>query len=397
MDTLYRYQNQLIASTDFLFRRPLVDQIEWNERLIGLVGSRGVGKTTCLLQHLSDQPNPDKTRLYVTLDNLSNPYPTLILLAEKFVSLGGKELIIDEIHKYPNWAAEIKNIYDLFPRLKVVFSGSSTLKLMDSEVDLSRRAVFYQLQGLSFREFLQIQTKKVFPAFSLPDILKKHEMISWSVAKEVKPLQYFSDYLKWGYFPFYLQSTSTYPFKLQGIINYILESEIPALSNLDFRNILKMKRALQIIAENVPYQPNITQLSAALELNRNTLLQYLSYLEKTEIITSLYNAGSFYGKLTKPGKILIRHPNISFALAQGEVNRGSIREGFFVNQLIIGHKIELAEKADFFVDDKYLFEIGGKSKTRKQIVRSSEGYIIKDDIETSEKECIPLWLFGFLY
>ena len=397
MEALYNYQNQLIASTEFLFRRPLIGQIQWSERLVGLLGARGVGKTTCLLQHLTDQPYSDRSRLYVTLDNLSNPYPTLISLAKTFVSQGGKQLIIDEIHKYPRWAAEIKNIYDLYPQLKVVFSGSFTLRLLDEGIDLSRRAVVYHLFGLSFREFLQIQSGKEFSCFSLEEILKDHEAISWSVVKEIKPLQYFSDYLRWGYFPFYLQSSSTYPIKLQAIINYILESEIPALSNLDFRNILKMKRALQIIAENVPYQPNITQLSAALELNRNTLLLYLGYLEKTGIITSLYNAGSFYGKLTKPGKILLKHPNISFALAKGEVNPGSIREGFFVNQLITLHKVELASQADFLVDEKYTFEVGGKGKTRRQIGGLPNSYLIKDDIETSGKDKIPLWLFGFLY
>jgi len=397
METLYNYQNQLIASTEFLFRRPLIEQIEWNERLVGLLGARGVGKTTCLLQHLTDHPYSDKSRLYVTLDNLSNPYPTLILLAEAFVRQGGKQLIIDEIHKYPQWAAEIKNIYDLYPGLTVVFSGSSTLKLMDAGVDLSRRAVIYHLFGLSFREFLQIQSGKRFPCFRLDEILKNHEVISLSILKEVKPLKYFPDYLRRGYFPFYLQSVSTYPIKLQGIINYILESEIPALSNLDFRNVQKMKRALQIIAEKVPYQPNITQLSAALELNRNTLLQYLGFLEKTGIISSLYNSGSFYGRLTKPGKILLNHPNISYALAKGEVNPGSVREGFFVNQLNTSHKVELAAKGDFLIDEKYTFEIGGKGKTFKQTGGIPLSYIVTDDTEMGGGNKIPLWIFGFLY
>lgn len=397
METLYNYQNQLITSTEFSFRRPIIDEIEWTERLVGLLGPRGVGKTTCLLQHLIDLPYPDQTRLYVSLDNLANPYPTLIDLAETFYKRGGKLLILDEIHKYPGWAGEIKNIYDLFPGLKIVFSGSSILKLMYEGVDLSRRAVLYYLYGLSFREFLQIQTGKKFSQYTLDEILKNHPSITLSILKELKPLQYFSDYLKWGYYPFFLQGKSTYQLKLQGIINYILETEIPPISNLDIRNIQKIKRALQIIAKHVPYQPNITKLSSSLELNRNTLLQYLVFLEQTGIIKSLYHTGSFYGKLTKPGKILLNHPNHSFTLSSGEVNTGSIREGFFVNQLSARHKVELAIKGDFLIDEQYTFEIGGKGKTRKQIIDAGTSYIVVDDTELGFDNKIPLWLFGFLY
>ncbi|MEI8005071.1 MAG: AAA family ATPase [Bacteroidota bacterium] len=374
-----------------------MEEIVWKERLIGLFGQRGVGKTTCLLQHLLDNPSPDKTSLYVSLDNLANPYSTLISLAENFYRQGGKLIIFDEVHKYPGWAGEIKTIYDLFPGLKVIFSGSSILKMMYGGVDLSRRAVIYYLHGLSFREFLQIRTGKKLQLFPLKNILSDHETIARAVLKEVKPLQFFSDYLRLGYFPFFLQGESTYGLKLQGIINYILETEIPTISNLDIRNVQKIKRALQIIAEHVPYQPNITKLASSLELNRNTLLQYLSYLEQTEIIISLFHAGSFYGKLTKPEKILLNHPNHSFTLSMGEVNIGSIRESFFVNQVKTGHKVELADKGDFLIDEKYTFEIGGKGKTRKQLSGSTAGYIVSDDIEVGYQNKIPLWLFGFLY
>lgn len=397
METLYNYQNQLIASTEFLFCRPLMEEVAWNERLIGILGPRGAGKTTLLLQQLMEPPYPDKTRLYLSLDNLANPYPTLISLAETFHRQGGKQLIIDEIHKYPGWAGEIKTIYDLFPGLNVVFSGSSILRLMYEGVDLSRRAVIYYLNGLSFREFIQIRTGKPLPRFKLKEILDDHESISLSIVKKIRPLQFFSDYLQHGYFPFFLQGTSTYFLKLQGIINYILETEIPAISNLDVRNIRKIKRALQIIAAHVPYQPNITKLAAALELNRNTLLQYLVFLEQTGIIVSLYHEGSLYGRLTKPGKILLSHPNHSFTLSAGEVNIESIREGFFVNQVRNGNTVELATKGDFLVNGKYTFEIGGKSKNRKQIIGAASGYIAIDDAELGYENKIPLWLFGFLY
>lgn len=397
MDTLYKYQNQLVAATDFLFRRDLIDQIDWNERLIGLIGPRGVGKTTCLLQFLSEQKFPGKSSLYVTLDNLANPYKSLIELAEQFHKQGGKQLIIDEIHKYPDWATELKNIYDLFPGLKVVFSGSSILQLHSGGTDLSRRAVVYHLNGLSFREYLQIALKNEFPVFGLDEIVADHEKISFSLCKKFKPFEYFRDYLNFGYFPFFLQSVNSYHLKLQGVINFIIENEIPVISNIDIRNIQKIKKMLQIIAVNVPFQPNITKLSEMLEMNRNTLLQYLIFLERTGVIISLFHTGSFYGKLTKPGKILLSHPNLAFALATGEVNQGSIRESFFVNQLIVSHKIELAEKADFISDDKLVFEVGGKGKTRKQIAGEMNSYLVMDDIEQGFENKIPLWLFGFLY
>ncbi|MCX6252443.1 MAG: AAA family ATPase [Bacteroidetes bacterium] len=397
MESLYKYQNQILGATEFLFRRDLIDQIDWNERLTGVIGPRGVGKTTCLLQFLSEQNFRGKSSLYVTLDNLANPYNSLTELAEEFQKQGGKQLIIDEIHKYPKWAAELKNIYDLFPGLKVVFSGSSMLQLHTGGTDLSRRAVIYNLNGLSFREYLQIALKNELPLYSLDEIIADHEKISITLCKKFKPFEYFRDYLNFGYFPFFLQSVNSYHLKLQGIINFIIENEIPVIYNIDIRNIQKIKKVLQIIAVNVPFQPNITKLSETLEMNRNTLLQYLIFLERTGIIISLYHTGSFYGKLSKPGKILLRHPNLAFALASGEVNQGSIRESFFVNQLIVHHKIELADRGDFIADDKLIFEIGGKGKTRKQIAGIKNSYLVIDDIEYGFENKIPLWLFGFLY
>ncbi|NCA76665.1 MAG: AAA family ATPase [Alphaproteobacteria bacterium] len=397
MESLYSYQNQLLASTEFFFRRSFIDSVEWNDRLIGIVGARGAGKTTCLLQRLQDIGTSDLSNLYVTLDNLSNPYSTLIALAETFHSRGGKVLILDEIHKYPGWAGELKNIYDRFPRLKVIYSGSSTLKIRDEAVDLSRRAVVYQLQGLSFREYLEIIIKCSLPKISLHELLNDHIGFSIRLIKDLKPLAYFKPYLKNGYFPFFLQSEKTYLFKLQAIINYILESEIPGIINIEYRNIQKMKRALQYIAANLPYQPNISKLAESIELNRNSLLTYLGLMERAGIITSLYQSGSFYGKLTKPGKILLHHPNLSFALNSGEANIGNLRECFFVNQLAHSHKVELAVKGDFMIDGKYLFEIGGKGKKGKQIAGMQEAFIVADDLETGFDNKIPLWLFGFLY
>ncbi len=311
--------------------------------------------------------------------------------------MGGKILFIDEIHKYPEWAKEIKNIYDLFPDLKIVFSGSSILKLLMGSVDLSRRAVLYNLSGLSFREFLQILLKKEWEIIKLEDLLENHKSIALALYKEFKPLQYFNEYLKYGYYPFFLQSEATYQLKLQSVITFIIENEINALTSLDNKNILKLKYLLQIIASSVPYQPNITKLADVLEINRNTLLHYLDLLEKTGIIIKLYSAGSFYGKLSKPEKILLSHPNLAFCLNTGVVNKGSIRESLFVNQLQTQHKVELAKKADYIVDNKFTFEIGGKAKNKKQISGIENSFIVSDDMETGFENKIPLWLFGMLY
>lgn len=397
MNSLYSYQNQLLTSTTFLFRRSLLDKIDWNERLIGVVGARGVGKTTCLLQRLSETDPEGKATLYVSMDNLANPYSSLLSLAEDFRRRGGKTLMLDEIHKHRGWAQEIKNIYDLYPDVSLVFSGSSVLRIMDEGVDLSRRAVLCDLHGLSFREYISVSQGIHLPVLSLPEILQDHIRFAREIVQKIRPIPVFNDYLKSGFYPYFLQSPNSYLFKLESTINYILEYEIPSMFNLDYRNVQKLKRALRYIAGNLPYQPNITKLAEAVELNRNTLLQYLFYLEKAGVIHTLYTNGSFYGKLTKPGKILLHHPNLIYALSSRQQEQGSIRECFFVNQLRTQFPVELADKGDFLVDGQYTFEIGGKGKTRSQIAGIASAFIVSDDIEFGFENKIPLWMFGFLY
>lgn len=397
MESLFTYQNSILASMQFLFRRDIMDQIAWEERLVGLYGARGVGKTTMMLQRFQESNFPEECKLYITMDNLSMRFDSLLKLATTFHERGGRMLFVDEIHKYPQWSAELKNIYDLLPGLQIVFSGSSQLNIRSGEVDLSRRAVMYQVRGLSFREFLQIQLSTEFPVLTLKNILTNHVSCARDINKKVKPLKHFYDYLKWGYFPFYLQSEKTYSLKLQSVLNFIIENEIPAFSGLDVRNVSKIKRLLQMIAQSVPFQPNIVKLAAALEINRNTLLQYLKILEQAEIIQNIYSHGSFYSKLTKPGKVLLQHPNIAWCLGTEEANTGSIRESFFANQLRATHNVELASKADFMIDDKYTFEIGGSGKTHKQIAGTPYSFLVADDISQGIDNKIPLWIFGFLY
>ncbi len=396
MESLYSYQNQLIESSDFLFCRGILGEIEWKERLIGLTGARGVGKTTLMLQHLLDSSLPTKRKLYLSMDNLNLPFTSLISFAEKFYQQGGKLLMVDEIHKLPDWSAELKNIYDLLPGLQVVFSGSSLLKIKTGSADLSRRAVIYNIQGLSFREYLQINLGIPLEKYPLKTLLKDHEAISHEINKKLKPLQYFNDYLKHGYYPFYLQSVNTYPLKLNAVLNFIIETEIPSIINLDQKNIGKIKRLLQIIAASTPFQPNIVKLSESLDTHRSTLLQYLHLLETTDITRNLYSDGSFYGKLSKPGKILLHHPNLAYCLNE-DVNSGSNRESFFCNQVSAENKVELSAKADFIINGKYSFEIGGAKKTRRQISGLDSAYIVADDLAYGYENKIPIWLFGFLY
>jgi len=397
MKNLFETHNLIVSSANFLFRREIIDKIDWTERLIGLIGSRGVGKTTALIQYINESKITDNTLLYVSLDNLALPYTSLYELANDFQKQGGKRLIIDEVHKFPNWAKELKNIYDMFPNLKVVFSGSSILKILTGNTDLSRRAVFYKMSGLSFREFLQIKTGHTFNKIKLEDLVVNHVKLCNEILSKVKPLAFFKEYLLCGYYPFFLQSTNTYHNKLQAIVSYIIEYEMYLLSKIDIRNTLKIRRLLQNIAGGLPYITNIKKMAESVELDRVTLLSYIDLLDKTDLITNVYQQGSFYSKLTKPSKILLSNTNLYYAITTNIVNIGSIRESFFVSQLKPIYNIQTAKQADFNVNDTYIFEVGGKNKTQAQIKNLKNAYLVQDNIEFGYKNEIPLWLFGFLY
>lgn len=378
------------------YRRGITDEIVWNERLTGIKGARGVGKTTLLLQHIKEKHGNNKNCLYVTLDDIEFPYKSIIELADDFSKKGGRYLFIDEIHKYPNWSQELKNIYDRFTGLHVVFTGSSILHIHGGKADLSRRAVVYNMRGLSFREYLEIETRKIFNSISLDDLLKKHEEIASDICSKIKPLAYFSDYLRYGYYPFYLQGLQTYHRKLSSIISLTIETDIPFLLNMDVKYINKLKRFLYIIGKSVPFKPNMTKLAESIEMTRQTATVYLNYLKEAEIINLLYPKGHGYSTLIKPEKVYLSHPNLNFSIASENTDTGNLRESFFFNQVSATHTIEAAENGDFFVNDKYTFEVGGKSKTARQIKGIKNAYVVADDIEKGIDRKIPLWLFGFL-
>ncbi|WP_134087969.1 ATP-binding protein [Olivibacter sp. XZL3] len=380
--------------------RGLYEKIDWTDRLIGILGARGTGKTTLLLQRIRMAYRERyEAALYISMDDIYFATNTLVGFAEQFRQRGGKILFIDEVHKYPHWSREIKNVYDTYKDLQLVFTGSSIIDIHKQEADLSRRAVFYELQGLSFREYLQfIGVADKLPKYDLSDLLTDHMKIVLSLTKSFRPLQYFGEYLRGGYYPFFLENTNTYLIRLEQVARLIVETELRYVEGFDVGNTSKIMSLLAILAEQVPFKPNISKLSEKIGLSRNTLLQYLHYLSKAKLISLLEMLGHSVSILQKPEKIYLENPNLHYALANHQPNIGAQRESFFLNQLRNGgYLVSLAPASDFFVEGQYTFEIGGKSKKKTQIKDVDQGFIVADDIEVGAYNKIPLWLFGFLY
>ncbi|MCK4920391.1 MAG: AAA family ATPase [Bacteroidales bacterium] len=399
MELLFEKFKRKLGAVSLNFVRHPMEEIHWNNRLTGIKGARGIGKTTLLLQYIRKNLPTDESVLYVSLDDLWFSANTLVGLADSFTKYGGKYLFLDEVHKYPNWSAELKNIYDDYPELKVVFTGSSLLEIHNSRVDLSRRADIYNMQGLSFREYLNFVTGSDFSSYSLKDILTNHLDISKEITKQFRPLKYFASYLKEGYYPFFAEDTELYPTRLSEILNLILEFELPVLRGVDIKYTSKLKLLLIAISESAPFIPNVSKLSERTGLNRNTLVNYLHYLGEADILINIYKAAHGITRLQKPDKILIENSNLSWVLSQKEPDKGSIRETFFINQIGYRHLVNYPDKADYIVDGEYLFEVGGKNKTNKQLTdwNPNKKFIVSDDIEFGFKNKIPLWIMGFLY
>ncbi len=380
------------------FERELERKINWNARLISIRGSRGTGKTTLFLQHIKKTFSDNLNKvLYVSLDNIYFSNNTLVELAEKFVSRGGTHLFLDEVHKYENWSKEIKNLYDDFPELHIAFTGSSLLEILNGRADLSRRTLVYELTGLSFREYLSLIKAQDFPIFTLEEILKNNEQLSAEIASKIKPFEFFDDYLSFGYYPYFLEGKDDYFNRLNETLNMILEVELPFLRGLEIAYIPRIKKLLAIIGESAPFIPNITQLAAKIGISRQTLLQYLKYLEDAKLINQLYKKSRGLSALEKPEKILMENTNLMKLFNGENANTGNRRETFVLNQLLHSHKVDFSEESDFFVDSKYTFEVGGKNKKRKQIQELPDSYIIADDIEFGTDRRIPIWLLGFMY
>lgn len=397
MDSLFEKYFKKIDPVSLDFKRSLMDQIQWNARLIGIKGARGVGKTTLLLQYIKENLPIDVTTLYISLDNIWFAENKLSILTDTFVKRGGKYLFLDEVHKYPNWSQELKNIYDDYPELKVVFTGSSLLEILNARADLSRRAVVYTLQGLSYREYLHLKAGIKLPKLNLEDLLQNHLQLAREINGQLKPLQYFDEYLKTGYFPYFQEVPSLYYQRIEEVINMTLEIELPLLRKVEVSYVSKLKQLLQIISESVPFIPNVSKLSERIGLNRNTFTTYLFFLQEANLTRNIYKDASGITQLQKPDKIYLENTNFQYALAPKNTEKGSIRETFFVNQLSYQHRIEYVEQGDFLIDQSYTIEVGGKGKTNRQVQGIANSYVASDDLEYGTGTKIPLWMFGFLY
>jgi len=395
MDELMSQSQQLLRNKTPRFRRFLSDSISWNSRLIGIKGARGTGKTTMLLQWLKTKNYQAGKAAYFSLDDIYFSRHGLKETLSLFYSRGGETVVLDEVHKYHDWAREIKNAFDFFPGLQIVFTGSSILDISRQEGDLSRRAVMYELPGLSYREFLSIHKNLDFPALSLNHILSG-ELMS-VLPGGFRPLEHFEEYLQFGYYPFLSEDRATASLRLNQLVRTIVEYDMAELKDYDLRNARKMIQLLSIIASQVPFKPNITSLAAKTGLHRNTIGNYLQFLEKGKLIRLAYPAGNSTAILQKPEKIYLNNTSLIFALGETKSNRGNIRETFLFSQLAEIGKVALPPQGDFILDNRFTFEVGGKQKTSKQITGLPDAFVVRDDIETGTASSLPLWAFGFLY
>ena len=391
MEKLYElYVKKLkTVSTDFV--RYLYDQINWDSQLIVIMGARGVGKTTMVLQRIL-MTDAKKESLYISADNTFFAGNTLYDIATKFSQEGGKVLYIDEVHKYQDWSKEVKMMYDFLPDLKVVITGSSILELIrGTDADLSRRAIRYKLEGLSFREYLNFSFGLNIPAYSLEDILNgKVEL-----PEEVKyPLAHFKEYLTKGYFPFFKQDD--YYQRLENVINQTMEVDIPAYARMNVSTARKLKQLLYVISRSVPFKPNFTEIGRAISSDRGTVADHMVYMEKSTLIRQLNFAPDGMDLVQKVDKIYLGNTCFIYALADENPEIGNIRETFFYCAMCVNHKVTSSPAADFIVKG-HTFEVGGKSKKQKQIKNVNDAFVVKDDIENAYMNIIPLWTFGFNY
>ena len=375
------------------YRRYFFDKIDF-DRLTGIIGARGVGKTTFLLQHIKTSKIARHKKLYISADSIR--IESLFDLALDFSREEGELLVIDEIHKYTGFESELKKIYD-FLDLQVIFSGSSALNIDNAKADLSRRAVVYEVEGLSFREFIEMKNGIELPAFKLEEILHNHIEIATDLSERFNRAPLFKEYLQTGYYPFYFDKRSNYFIKLNETINTVLEVDIPSVFSIEYHNIRNLKKLIRLICEWQPYTPNIKELLGRMEMGEDyrSLYRYLEYLNRAKILKVIRPRSRGDNIFTKPEKIYLNNTNLHYSYCSN-ARPGTVRELFFAGMLF-EHNLQISKKGDFLVDEEYLFEIGGKNKSFKQIKDKEKSFIAADDIEIGTGNKIPLWLFGFLY
>jgi hypothetical protein len=398
MEKLRLRSNQRIERTSLTYQRDELTKIDWTVQLLGIKGARGIGKTTLLLQHIKQTHGFSEKAIYLSLDDIYFTENKLLTLVETFYRNGGMFLYLDEVHKYPNWEIEIKNIYDTYPEIQIIFTGSSMLEIQKSNADLSRRAIVFPLQGLSFRQFLKLKYGFHVEPYTIDSILENANDIIAILNKDFKPYPYFKEYLQTGYYPFFMEGNQWFFDRLEGITKAVIESDFLFLTNIDIKNIRKIYQFLLVVATSPPFSPNIQSLSERTGINRNTLLQYIYYLEKADILTLLQTNRTGITMLQKPEKIYLENSNLLYLFAPTSLDIGMVRETFILNQLKAVAKVHYPDTGgDILVNDTYTFEVGGKSKQKKQIQGLPNSYIIADEWDFKVGNKIPIWLLGLLY
>ena len=393
LQTLKDYQLNYLRVLKTSYKRYIHTKIDYSQKLIGLIGARGVGKTTFLLQYLQENTLPLSKKLYFSADSIE--IESLFEIAYSFSKEGGELLIIDEIHKYKNFEIELKKIYDML-ELQVIFSGSSAIKLDNTQGDLSRRAVVYHMKGLSFREFLELKTSKKFQTFSKEELFLKHEEIAYSLSREFKVFEFWKEYLSFGYYPFYFEHEQSYLLRLQETINTVIEVDIPSIFPIDYEKIINLKKLVKFVCQSKPFKINIKELSQKVGTSDyHTLYKYMEYLKRGKILNLLRAKTKGDNIFTKPDKLYLGNTNLHYAYCQN-VEIGTIREVFFMS-MFDDECLSVPTKGDFLIDDKYSIEVGGKNKSYNQIKNIENSFIAADEIEIGYGNKIPLWLFGFLY
>lgn len=392
MESLLFKSNKKVANSIDKIKRLIYDDIHWDERLILLLGYRGVGKTTLMLQRLREF---GEKGIYFSMDDLYFETNRLVTVVEELYTLGYRAFFIDEVHRYSFWSKDLKQLYDDYEDIHLVATGSSILEVAKGQGDLSRRAIVHQLQGLTFREYLQFEKKLKLSPIDLETILEHHHEISADLSEQFSLKKDFNNYLKNGYFPFYKENKSVYFQKLSETINLVIDIDIAPFEELNYNTVRTMKKLLYVISQSVPFVPNITKLSERLEAPRNTILRLLDLLHQAKIIKLLHAENEKMSYLKKPEKIFLENTNFMYLFAEGKANIGSVRETFFFNQLGQNHRVTASKWGDFMVDEKYTFEVGGSNKNYKQIKGIPNSYLAID-IENGTGNKIPLWLFGML-
>lgn len=393
LQNLKEYQQNYLRVLNTNYKRYIHQIVDFNQKLIGIIGARGVGKTTFLLQYLKEHDLPLSKKLYMSADAID--LDSLFEIAFEFSKEGGELLIIDEIHKYKNFEIELKKIYDMLS-IKVIFSGSSAIKLDHSKGDLSRRALLYHMKGLSFREFIELKKSIKLPTFSTEEIFRNHVDIAYELGNDFKPFEFFQEYLKYGYYPFYFENEQSYLLKLQETINTVIEVDIPSIFPIEYDKIINLKKLVRLVCQSKPFKVNIKELSTKIGINDyQTLYKYLEYLKRGKILNLLRAKTKGDSIFVKPDKIYLANTNLHYSYCD-QVEIGTIREVFFIS-MFDEKDITLPSKGDFSIEDTYIVEVGGKTKSYNQIKEMPKSYIVSDDIEIGSGNKIPLWLFGFLY